>query len=294
MAMSNTGHLYSIARTKTTADNNKKTPGSGRKRKRDQEDDSNLQLPQDHSQKLKNTTKNTKQRMEALKKVYKPILATVGTLHVLMERIESLVQLVQLDDQPILSLASTALATFTIDPQKVGNTSGPHIIQVSALSLVFCIFQRYAKHRAIILEDLFPLMLKLPRSKKNMRTFPIRSSMTIYPSYPYFSLPENNNMIQPIVALILSLIQGCVTMPVNVENVNEEQNQPRKKEIVKLSNGLSDCKQVCNYFTVHLLRRCARKGVSLIKHFVFVYNEIPKLTLYDTLWYQFVCCSIII
>lgn len=260
MSISNTGHLW-FNRNQSSVGK----PQRDRKRKRS--DIAQREFPQDKKVDKKQNVKNSQSLVEPLKQIYKVILSTLGTLHFFIERMENLIQNVQLDDQPILSIASTCLATFAIDPQKASNISKVYTIQISTLSLVFSIFQRYQKHRAIILEDLFPLMLKIPRTKKMMRTFPVRSSMVNHPMYTSKVVDprylENSN-IQPIAALILSLIQGCVTMPIHQEKEQEGNN------IRNLSNGLSDCTQVCNFFTVQLLRRCSRKGVSPFSEYLHI------------------------
>ena len=265
MAMSNTGHLWcNIDIEKKSTKNRKRRRGEG---------EIPQTKPQNQNKKNHGGMKFNREIVEALKNIYKPILSTVGSLFILMERIVVLVQSIQLDDQPALSLASAAMSTFTIDPHKASNISCTHTIQASSLSLVFSIFQRYSKHRAIILEDLFPLMLKIPKAKKMMRIFPIRSSMMIHPSYSKnINGPCKDGMIQPLSALILCLIQGCVSMPVLLEDgdINKVHKSNKKgKKILKLSNGLSDSIQVCNFFIVQLLRRCSRKGVSFCS---FVHN----------------------
>ena len=108
-----------------------------------------------------------------LKKVYKPICTTVGLLSVLMERVELLVRTVQLEDQQLMSICSAVLSTMALEPAQTpqGNAALAHVVQIASISLVTAIFRRYPRHRTIIVEDLFPLMLKMPTSRKTMRTY---------------------------------------------------------------------------------------------------------------------------
>ena len=260
--MSNTGHISGYGDTKATTASNKKIV---KKRKRKEYENNEIIQPQDQNMKSKRGHCNMKKIMEMLKKVYKPIISTIGSIQVMIEQIEILIEIVQLDDQPILSLVSTTLLTFTIDPQKGSYISQSHNIQESALLLLSCIFQRYSKHRNIIIEDLFPIMLKLPKSKKTMRTYTVRTS--IGASYKKDSENsfdrEEDFAIQPIVALMISLVQECVTNP--VPKIKKSQKSCNDKEVILCSNGLSACMNTCDYFVLHLLRRCAQKGVSYIE-----------------------------
>eukprot|EP00957_Ditylum_brightwellii_P174177 13260392-Ditylum_brightwellii.AAC.1 len=54
--------------------------------------------------------------LRGLKKVYKPILATVGPLSILMEKMEQLIRSVHLDDQPILTICASVLSTLSLEP----------------------------------------------------------------------------------------------------------------------------------------------------------------------------------
>lgn len=235
------------------------------------------------------------QIQEELKKIYKPILMqTIGQITVLMERIDSFLSSsgIQLDDSPILSLTFSTLKTFGICDS---HNQEKNIIQMCSLSILQTIFKRYRNHRMIVMEDLFPLLLKIPQNKKQMRSFPVflgnnKSSNTTM-----------TMMIQPISALILAFVQASVTMPVSLLQKDQDESKKKKKAKKRkrknddddddyndndqsnqdnppqnnaqrkstskneggYSDGLSDAKNVCDFFARNLLARCARKGVSL-------------------------------
>ena len=124
--------------------------------------------------------RQTKKLAKDLKRVYKAVLSTVGLLSALVERVELLVRTVQLDDQLVMALCSAALSTLALEP--AASPSGAHahanqaqVVQVASIALVTSVFRRYPRHRAIVVEDLFPLMLRLPTSKKFLRTYSVKS-----------------------------------------------------------------------------------------------------------------------
>ena len=192
-----------------------------------------------------------------LKKVYKPICTTVGLLSVLMERVELLVRTVQLEDQQLMSICSAVLSTMALEPAQSpqGNAALAHVVQIASISLVTAIFRRYPRHRTIIVEDLFPLMLQMPTSRKAMRTYatknvsklrtmelldaagigggasgtsaaalalksPVpsrrRSSSGGRASSGGGGFSDEQGHIQMMSALFLHLVQACVAMPVAV------------------------------------------------------------------------------
>ena len=61
------------------------------------------------------TSTNQQNLIKYLKKIYKHVFSTVGTLANLMERLDTLIQNVStLEDQPLLSICSSALSSLTI------------------------------------------------------------------------------------------------------------------------------------------------------------------------------------
>ena len=204
---------------------------------------------------------NKEQRlMRNLKQVYKHILESSDLFLGLVERIDGLVQAVSLDDRMVLTLATAALSTFTVEPASSSQSAEArlcHLLHVASISLLTTIFHKYRQHRTIIIEDLFPLMLKLPTSKKSLRTYSVHAETdapgvaakrALFPSDTDF---QGQQCIQAITALILSLIQCCVEMP-TFENDGKELSVPK--------SGLGHCQWACNMITAQLLQRCARKG----------------------------------
>jgi cohesin loading factor subunit SCC2 len=244
-----------------------------------------------------------------------------------LEHLDLLIQNVAIEDQPLLSICSSALSSLTIDPVstafayayaythasshhhnpesyghgcKSGNSSGnegaalTHAIHISCMDLVTTVFRRYPRHRIVILEDLFPLFLKIPTSKKSIRTFPVKIGYVL----EYASERDNgfgagtntggdasanhlanrvdgNGMayIQVINGLLLSMIQSCVIMPHAIDNPQDihdhdegshphdegshsHSHQPKRK----LTSGLLECERTCQIFISKLIQRCSKKG----------------------------------
>ena len=264
-AISHTGHLVtasSVAVASGSADSHI-TPRKGKRAKQnngEDGDDDEVAAAATSTKKGRNGSKGTNKAGQLaidLKKVYKPICTTVGLLSVLMERVELLVRTVQLEDQQLMSICSAVLSTMALEPAPVpqGNAALAHVVQIASISLVTAIFRRYPRHRIIIVEDLFPLMLKLPTSKKSMRTYatknvsklrtmelldaagigsgasgasgaalalksPVpsrrRSSSGGRSSIGGGGSADEQGHIQMMSALFLHLVQACVSMPVAV------------------------------------------------------------------------------
>jgi cohesin loading factor subunit SCC2 len=241
-AISNTGHITAAkSKTKYATD-----PSSPKKQKKSP---------------MKGESKEQR-LMRSLKQVYKHIIMYSNLFLGLVEQMDVMIQSISLDDQPLLTLVTTALSVFAIEPPSASHNTEAgfcRLLHVASIGLITTIFQKYPKHRTIVIEDLFPLMLKLPSSRKSLRTFSIHSESdasglsikrVLFPSGP----GQNQQCIQSISALILALVQCCVQMP------TFQTNDEATKQLPTLKSGLGQCQSVCNFFASQLLQRCARKG----------------------------------
>lgn len=230
-----------------------------------------------------------------LKKIYKPILNMMPYHLTLMERIEKAVQTLYLDDQQILALTSGAVKALEIEAN-FSSQNPANQLQYATISLVTAAFRKFPMHRSSMLEDLFPIMLQLPTSKKSMRTYHVRYSSCPSPDSTrllntelFSSSPTNGPLphsIQMITALILAFVQCCVVRPTlsdpnannaNMANQNDGDdaldgdydddngvnngNSPQKNGNKNLLlSGLRGCQAVADAFANQLLVRCSRKG----------------------------------
>lgn len=214
------------------------------------------------------------------KLVYAPILSTVGTFGTTLERAEAYVRANEMDDGLLFALTSAALSSLTIDPStavRPDAASLASVVQVPSMDLIAAVFGRYPRHRSIIVEDLFPLMLKLPTSKRSMRTYAVKGAggggggVAVKRE----NAGGDRDYIQPICALTLLLIQSCVVMPSQSDvdmieeadvDADEEGADGSEGEEEKLAakaddaSGLDGCVSVCNQFTSQMVARCSRKG----------------------------------
>jgi cohesin loading factor subunit SCC2 len=206
-----------------------------------------------------------------MKKIYKPVYSTIGLTVQILERLEALVQKVPLDDQPLLNISSGAFISLELDPALQSDMAIAHQIHEASIGVVTAIFRKYSRHRQIIIEDLFPVMLKLPAYKKSMRTYPIQSSSIVYPTglktlSQSLAPGVEVGAIQTISAMILSLVQSSVVRP-ELQSEQQQQDQeeqedervpaPKRFEIV---SGLRNSQSVSDLFVAHLLGRCSKKG----------------------------------
>lgn len=198
-----------------------------------------------------------------LKKVYRGLLSTLHLQILLTERLESLVQSLTLDDSPILTITSGALSALEMDcvSGNVLNSPGQQL-QVASISLLTEVYRKYPNQRETIMEDVFPLMLRLPTGKRSLRTLPIRYSSCASPAAlaalnvaavgDLVAKDVSPKHIQMITSLVLSLVQSCVQRP-GYENTVVDSS-----EVITFSNGLQHCQQVSDYFVDQLLKRCAQ------------------------------------
>ena len=222
------------------------------------------------SKKSRSVSPNRGVVAKSLKAVYSPLLSTVGQFGTMIERVDAFVASNEMDDSLLFTLSGAALSTLTIDASplvRADAASLASIIQVSSIDLIAAIFRRYPRHRSIIIEDVFPLMLKLPSSKRSLRTFLVKKSAASGTTGDVMKGPPSSNVddhdyIQPICALTLLLIQSCVVMPSQPEDEQMEGGEESNDSwaLKDDHSGLQGCVAVCNQFTSQMVQRCSRKG----------------------------------
>lgn len=201
--------------------------------------------------------------VKELKKVYKPITASIPLLVQVFEAMEKLVYSMQMDDQPLLTLSSAAMSVFAMDPYQDNDQC--HLLHVTSIGLLTAISRRHPKHRSILVEDLFPVLLQLPTSKKSQRTFPVQSPPPFSPRIKTIVIEDQ--CIQAMSVLIVSLIQSCVNFPTYEQHHQQQHDDDelmtvadKKPPSAKLTSGLVDSQSLCDQLVAQLLQRCARKG----------------------------------
>lgn len=188
-----------------------------------------------------------------LEKRYRPVLKqlvrTTTKIHELLDRFEQLVTSIRVDDRLLLKITPVCLATLAIDSSSGDNSAKLQPVQHSAMSLLQTIFGYYDQHRSLIMEDVFGLFLKLPASKRHLRTFRLH--------YRAITLGVEGQNIQLITALVMLLLQSVVTKPAVAlerlrqgESVSKNDKQPEGDALVV---------SFANKFAQSFLERCGRK-----------------------------------
>eukprot|EP01114_Cavostelium_apophysatum_P017954 TRINITY_DN5446_c0_g1_i2.p1 TRINITY_DN5446_c0_g1~~TRINITY_DN5446_c0_g1_i2.p1 ORF type:complete len:652 (-),score=190.30 TRINITY_DN5446_c0_g1_i2:1438-3393(-) len=134
----------------------------------------------------------------------KNVSVPVAFLHkisLVLEHLNYFAEKQTLTDELIIKLSSTGLPIFFIE--------GLNVLQLSTINLLRTLFSRYGKHRGLILDDIFESLTKLPKTKRNLRTF---------------NLTEDKKSIQMVTALVLQLIQSCASLPSSKENKSDSEN----------------------------------------------------------------------
>lgn len=210
-----------------------------------------------------------------LKRVYKEVISTAGLQLELLNRFITLIQRVPLDDQQILLLSNGVLSSLELDSPGVAMVQQ---LQTECIAVISATFARYPVHRETIVEDLFPIMLRLPTGKRSLRTFPLRYSSAsssqnlatlnhnVVRSLLFKDMDQSQpHSIQMITAMVLSMIHSCVQLPVftRVPNASPSGAEGELKPTSTYTSGRSQCQEVSDSFVAHLLRRCLRnKGGS--------------------------------
>jgi cohesin loading factor subunit SCC2 len=227
-----------------------------------------------HSSKKRRRSSNGNSGTDAatirdMRKCYRIVMPTITGTVLLMERLTLLIQRIPLDDQHLFTCFSGALASMELDP-----SSDSHKIHVATIGLVTSIFRQHPCMRESIIQDLFPIMLRIPTSKKTMRSYAVPCSPALFPesvqnlsrslvvddSVDALSLRASSmTNIQPTSVLILNLVQSAVFRP-TYEKDKVERSDDSVLSIQRLNAGLGKCQIVSNLFVWHLMHRCAQKG----------------------------------
>jgi len=215
---------------------------------------------------------------DVFKKLYSLLLSTTGPTIRVMESLASLLSTTLLNDAIIMNLTSISMALFQYDASGHSSKSAHsmamacgHSLQVSGIDILGTIFAKYTRHRQVLMEDIFPVMLKLPSGKRSLRSYPIRDC--INPSVLFGDknlsarvvAPKNKSdglsatCIQAITALILTLVHRSV-VPVRLKKFENNISNESKKNESRYTSGLGGCHDAANFFGAQLLSRVNRKS----------------------------------
>lgn len=237
-----------------------------------------------------------------LKIIYKSIYTTIHQQLVLMDRLERLLERIPLDGQQVLLLTNGTLPAFEIDCYVAStavmmatnnkSTFTSSQLQLASIGILVAAFRKYASHRDTILEDLYPIMLRLPTGKRSLRFFHVSYQSAMSPNTlqirntemvvaplltvinpnnypPGRDNNDNRHYIQMMTALVISLVQACVVQPtyqvvnsLSDAQSDEHQEQDDNNTVVRLKSGSCIAQAVADSFVAHLLHKCSSTRIK--------------------------------
>ncbi len=154
-------------------------------------------------------------------------------VHKMVEILNKLNELINREAMPdsiILEVISITLPTFFVE--------GIHSIQLASLNVVRSVFSRYEPHRNNILEDIFNSLVKLPKTKRNLRNY---------------KLYDQKKSIQMVSALVMQLIQCCTALPKKREEENDDEEEKKASP-----NSYTAAIKCANTFLGSFIKNCTK------------------------------------
>ncbi|KAF1332153.1 Nipped-b protein, partial [Globisporangium splendens] len=169
-----------------------------------------------------------------------------------IEQLSKLVLTVKLADRWILHFSSSMTELFLLE-----HSSFAISLQQSAVAVLRGIFLQYKAHRPLMLDEVVAIMVKLPTSKRTLRTV---------------KLLDSDHSIQMISTLVVALIQSSASID-GVENEGAESRATQdptlmssdnleegpESEKKKFARCLEETQQNTRLFTAALVRECFKK-----------------------------------
>jgi len=149
----------------------------------------------------------------------------------ILNKVNDLVNRETLPDTIVLEIISITLPTFFVE--------GIHSIQLASLNVVRSVFSRYEPHRNNILEDIFNSLVKLPKTKRNLRSY---------------KLYDQKKSIQMVSALVLQLIQCCTALPKKRYDEEEDGEDSKKAS----PNSYTAAIKCASTFLGSFLKNCTK------------------------------------
>ncbi|XP_019855038.1 PREDICTED: nipped-B-like protein isoform X1 [Amphimedon queenslandica] len=174
----------------------------------------------------------------------KVLMSVYNRMVEVMDTLAQLLGTQALTDMTVLKLSGLGIFPFFVE-----NISS---LQLSALKLVRTIFSRYEKHRDLIIEDIFASLGRLPTTKRNLRNFRL----------------SNGQSIQMVTALLLQLVQCIVTPPDSKSSGEEENQDPKKSKVTKMSidvamiGSYEMAMKISSKFLLTLMKKCCGPKVD--------------------------------
>ncbi|XP_013407379.1 nipped-B-like protein B isoform X1 [Lingula anatina] len=178
---------------------------------------------------------------------HKTTIALYNKITEIVGALAELINIQELTDTLILQVSSLGCGPFFVE-----NVSE---LQLNSMKVVTTVYSGYEKHRALIIEDIFASIARLPSSKKNLRSYRLNADQSI----------------QMLTALVLQLIQSVIALPKPKEDESraptpsDDKNQKTKlkkltdDEVIIITNYENAMRSAHNFLAV-FLRKCSTKG----------------------------------
>nr|CCA15717.1 nippedBlike protein putative [Albugo laibachii Nc14] len=161
-----------------------------------------------------------------------------------MEQVSRLILSLKLSDCLILRLSTSLLDTFVLEPNH-------HVAQLqrSSITVIRSIYIQYPSHRKLLLNEALTTMLKVPLSKRNLRTM---------------KLLYSNRTIQIITALVVTLLQCSDPRDRVLEGYSRQKEVQSSSDLSfgekhPFSNLVTDTLENIKLFSRGLINNCLKK-----------------------------------
>ncbi|DBA03164.1 TPA: hypothetical protein N0F65_003884 [Lagenidium giganteum] len=183
--------------------------------------------------------------VKANKNVRKAMDRIIPVVSDFMDHLAKLVLAVKLADRWVLSFSSTMVGLFALE-----HSSYSASLQRSGLNVLRSVFIRHPSHRLLVLEETMGVMLKLPTSKRSLRTV---------------KLSHSDKCVQMITTLVVALIQSSVSAHEQPFNDSSAPSGALTAEGAENSNKrthapLEEAHESAKLFVKALIKECLKKN----------------------------------
>eukprot|EP01116_Phalansterium_solitarium_P022235 TRINITY_DN7270_c0_g1_i1.p1 TRINITY_DN7270_c0_g1~~TRINITY_DN7270_c0_g1_i1.p1 ORF type:complete len:1896 (-),score=444.63 TRINITY_DN7270_c0_g1_i1:97-5784(-) len=162
----------------------------------------------------------------------------------LVDKLQILLGAHALTDGVILKLVALSMPCFYVSVPD----GAAHSLQLAAISLLRSIFARYHRHRSGILEEIFLSLAKLPKNKRNLRSFQLEDGRA--------------GSSQMVSALVMQLIQSCTALPEAALQQQQRQQQQQQSQPAVALNSYEAARKCAALFIGTLLERVIRSTTA--------------------------------
>ncbi|CAM9784024.1 unnamed protein product, partial [Chrysoparadoxa australica] len=175
------------------------------------------------------------------------VMKGIGRVYELLDLLESLVVQVRLEDRFLLMLCSSCMETLQYEMTGQDAAKLPPL-QHAAMGVLQAVFHRYPDHHALLMEDVFAVLLKLPSSKKHLRTYTVEG-------------PERcgSSTLQMVTVLVMLMVHSSVPSDPPLSSGAAAAVATQSVSGGQKGGGLASAASTSAYFIKRFLSRCSKK-----------------------------------